>query len=78
MILIYFTLKFEIGNLELLIQNHKESLANDTDERVQQLLSNNQLMEKEISSLKAVLEIKHKDLLDLRTKNNELFTKVII
>ena len=66
-------------NVDLLnrIKECEETLAKDKDERIQRLIDNQRNLEKEIESLKAALDIKNIDIFELRTKNNELITKVI-
>jgi uncharacterized coiled-coil DUF342 family protein len=51
-------------------------LAKDKDERIQRFIEAQHTLEKEIESLRAALDIKNIDLFELRTKNNELETKV--
>jgi DNA repair exonuclease SbcCD ATPase subunit len=65
-------------NQELLnrIKECEETLAKDKDERIQRLVDTQRTLEKEIESLKAALDIKSGDLSELRTKNNELITKL--
>jgi chromosome segregation ATPase len=78
-----FELKEQLENktsvnaeLEGRVREFEETLAKDKDERIQRLLDSQRNLEKEIESLKAALDIKNLDLFDLRTKNNELTTKL--
>ena len=64
------------AELESRVREFEETLAKDKDERIQRLLDSQRNLEKEIESLKAALDIKNLDLFDLRTKNNELTTKL--
>jgi hypothetical protein len=66
----------ENNDLNSKIIEFEETLAKDKDERMQRLLDTQHNLEKEIESLKAALEIKNLDNFELRTKNNELETKV--
>lgn len=66
----------ENTELESRLKECEEALAKDKDERIQRLLDTQHNLEKEIESLKAALDIKNKDLVKLRTQNNELITKV--
>jgi hypothetical protein len=66
----------ENNDLNARVKEFEETLAKDKDERIQRLLDTQHNLEKEIESLKAALEIKNIDIYDLRTKNNELITKV--
>ena len=66
----------ECADLTGKIKEFEETLAKDKDERIQRLLDTQHNLEKEIESLKAALDIKSLDIFDLRTKNNELITKV--
>lgn len=66
----------ENNDLNTKIIEFEETLAKDKDERMQRLLDIQHNLEKEIESLKAALEIKNLDNFELRTKNNELETKV--
>ena len=66
----------ENNDLNTRIKEFEETLAKDKDERMQRLLDTQHNLEKEIESLKAALEIKNLDIFELRTKNNELITKV--
>ena len=63
--------------METRIKECEETLAKDKDERIQRLLDTQRNLEKEIESMKAAIDIKNSDLFELRTKNNELITKVI-
>ena len=63
--------------METRIKECEETLAKDKDERIQRLLDTQRNLEKEIESMKAAIDIKNSDLFELRTKNNELMTKVI-
>lgn len=62
--------------LDIRIKECEETLAKDKDERIQRLIDIQHNLEKEIESLKTALDIKNMDLFDLRTKNNELTTKL--
>ncbi len=80
---IIFELKEQLKNklsenaeLEARLIECEETLAKDKDERIQRLLDTQHNLEKEIESLKAALDIKNMDLFEMRTKNNELITKV--
>jgi hypothetical protein len=66
----------ENADLNQKIKEFEETLAKDKDERIQRLLDTQHNLEKEIESLKTALDIKNLDIFDLRTKNNELITKV--
>lgn len=68
----------EAENAELAarLRECEDALAKDKDERIQRLLDIQRTLEKEIESLKAAIDIKNIDLVQLRTKNNELVTKV--
>lgn len=68
----------EIENVELVarLRECEDALAKDKDERNQRLIEIQRNLEKEIESLKAAIDIKNIDLVQLRTKNNELVTKV--
>lgn len=59
------------------VKECEETLSKDKEERIQRLIEIQKNLEKEIESLKAALDIKNMDIFDLRTKNNELITKVI-
>ena len=72
----FFIIKHENSELDARIKECEETLAKDKDERIQRLLDMQRNLEKEIESLKTALDIKNVDLFDLRTKNNELTTKV--
>lgn len=66
----------ENAELEARLRECEDALAKDKDERIQRLLDIQKTLEKEIESLKAAIDIKNIDLVQLRTKNNELMTKV--
>ncbi len=66
----------EAVELESRLKECEETLAKDNDERIQRLIDTQHNLEKEIESLKTALDIKNVDLFDLRTKNNELITKL--
>jgi hypothetical protein len=66
----------EKTDLEMRIKEFEETLAKDKDERIQRLLDTQHTLEKEIDSLKAALDMRGQDLLKLRSKNNELTTKL--
>lgn len=66
----------ENTELETRLRECEETLAKDKDERIQRLVDTQKTLEKEIESLKTALDIKNVDLFDLRTKNNELITKL--
>ncbi len=62
--------------METRIKECEETLAKDSDERIQRLVDIQRNLEKEIESLKTALDIKNADLFELRTRNNELTTKL--
>lgn len=64
--------------LEARVRECEDALGKDKDERNQRLIEIQKNLEKEIESLKAAIDIKNIDLVQLRTKNNELMTKVLI
>lgn len=66
----------ENAELEARLAECEDALAKDKDERNQRLIEIQRNLEKEIESLKAAIDIKNIDLVQLRTKNNELMTKV--
>lgn len=66
----------ENAELDTRVREFEETLAKDKDERIQRMLDTQHNLEKEIESLKTALDIKNADLFDLRTKNNELTTKM--
>lgn len=64
-----------IIELEKKVTEYEETLNKNKEERLQESLDRQVLLEKEIESLKAAIEIKNIDLFDLRCKNNDLTTK---
>jgi len=73
---IFVLFKSENVELESKIRECEETLAKDNDERIQRLVDIQRNLEKEIESLKTALDIKNVDLFELRTRNNELTTKL--
>lgn len=66
----------ELGVLREKLKMCEEELACNRDERIAKLEDCKRTLEREIESLKTAIDIKNKDISELRTKNNELYTKV--
>lgn len=65
----------ELNELREKLKVCEEELACNRDERIARLEESKRTLEREIESLKTAIDIKNKDISELRTRNNELYTK---
>jgi len=66
---------YQLQELREKLKTCEEELACTRDERISKLKEGKRTLEREIESLKTAIDIKNKDIADLRTRNNELYTK---
>jgi chromosome segregation ATPase len=67
---------YQLRELREKLKTCEEELACNRDERISRLEEGKRTLEREIESLKTAIDIKNKDIFELRTRNNELYTKV--